>query len=273
MATVQLVHLDAASTASEPEEDRRGQSLKLLAQLHALPEGSDERRRVRDRLVELHQPLVAYIARRFSGRSEPVDDLAQVGNIGLIKAIERFDCTRGLAFTTFATPTIVGEIKRYFRDSCWMVRVPRRAQELQTAIACARDELGHDLGRAPTAHELAAHLRQPLDAVIEAIDVARSYSASPLDALTESGGRSSEHPALGDIDRSLDGVEDREVLRPLLAGLPAVEREVLALRFFGDMTQLEIAGVIGVSQMQVSRLMARALTQLRNAAGVPAATI
>ena len=245
-------------------------SLRLLEQLHDLPATSDERRRIRDRLVALHQPLVVYIAQRFAGRNEPVEDLAQVGNIGLIKAIERFDCARGLAFTTFATPTIVGEIKRYFRDSCWLLRVPRRAQELQTAIGRAREELSHELGRAPTAHELAAHLRQPLDTVIEAIDVARSYAASRLDALTESGERRSEHPALGEIDRSLDGVEQREVLRPLLAGLPAVEREVLALRFFADMTQLEIAGVVGVSQMQVSRLMARALARLRDAAGVTA---
>ena len=135
------------SDAHRPDRDERAQAGQLLAELHELPENSERRRRLRDQLVELHMPLVVYLARRFTGRNEPMNDLVQVGAIGLIKAIDRFDPSRGLEFSTYATPTILGEIKRHFRDTGWLIHVPRRAQEMQTTLNAARADLSQELDR------------------------------------------------------------------------------------------------------------------------------
>lgn len=235
----------------------------LLAQLHRLDEDSPRRKELRDHLVELHMPLVVYLAKRFSGRSEPMSDLIQVGAIGLIKAIDRFDPERKLEFSTYATPTILGEIKRHFRDTGWLIHVPRRAQEMQTTLNTARAELSQELGRAPTVHELATRIDAPEDAVLEALDAARAYSGVPLEVLTPPGETAPEHPMLGVIDEGYEQVEQRALLREVIGELPESEREVLLLRFIANKTQTEIAGIVGVSQMQVSRLVARGLKRLR----------
>ena len=241
----------------------RAQASAMLLELHQLPVDSPVRKRMRDQLVELHLPLVEYLARRFTGRNEPLGDLVQVGVIGLLKSIDRFDPSRGLEFSTYATPTILGEIKRHFRDAGWLIHVPRRAQELQTTIATARSDLSQELGRAPTVPELAERIGIGIDEVVEALDVARAYAGVPFDALGEDGNSPAEHPALAFIDDRLDQVEQRAVLRPMIETLPETEREILLLRFVANKTQTEIAGIVGVSQMQVSRLVARGLGRLR----------
>jgi RNA polymerase sigma-B factor len=241
----------------------RAEASRLLVDLHNLPDDPAIRRPIRDRLVELHMPLVEYLARRFAGRNEPLPDLVQVGVIGLLKSIDRFDPGRGLEFSTYATPTILGEIKRHFRDTGWLVHVPRRAQELQTTLSTARAELSQQLGRAPTVAELSARIDVSDEEIVEALDAARAYAGLPLDALTEDGTGRAESPILSTIDERFEQVEQRAVLRPMIEQLPDTEREVLLLRFVANKTQTEIAGIVGVSQMQVSRLVARGLARLR----------
>jgi RNA polymerase sigma-B factor len=247
----------------EDETEQRPRALEMLLELHRLPEDSAERSRLRDQLVEQHLPLVIYLAKRFSGRSEPLTDLIQVGAIGLIKAIDRFDPQRKLEFSTFATPTILGEIKRHFRDTGWLIHVPRRAQELQTTLNTARADLSQELGRPPTVAEISERIDVAEDAVLEALDAARAYAGVPLEILTPPGETAPEHPALGMVDAGFEQVEQRALLREVISELPETEREVLLLRFVANKTQTEIAGIIGVSQMQVSRLVARGLKRLR----------
>ena len=235
----------------------------MLAELHSLDEDDPRRRELRDQLVALHMPLVVYLAKRFSGRNEPLSDLVQVGAIGLIKAIDRFDVERRLEFSTYATPTILGEIKRHFRDTGWLIHVPRRAQEMQTALNAARADLNQELGRAPTVAELAARLEVGEDTVVEALDAARAYSGVPIDALAAPGESVPEHPVLGVVDEGYEQVEQRALLSDVIAKLPEAEREILLLRFIANKTQTEIASTVGVSQMQVSRLVARGLKKLR----------
>jgi RNA polymerase sigma-B factor len=242
---------------------------QLLAELHSLDPDDTRRKQLRDQLVELHMPLVVYLARRFSGRNEPMNDLVQVGSIGLIKAIDRFDPSRGLEFSTYATPTILGELKRHFRDTGWLIHVPRRAQELQTTLNAARADLSQELGRAPTVRELSARIDVPEDAVIEALDAARAYSGVPLDVLAPPGETVPEHPMLGMVDEGFEQVEQRAVLRDVISQLPEAEREILLLRFVANKTQTEIAALVGVSQMQVSRLVARGLKKMRASLGAP----
>jgi RNA polymerase sigma-B factor len=246
-----------------------GKAADLLSQLHTLPEESPERAALRDQLVELHMPLVIYLARRFSGRNEPMADLIQVGSIGLIKAIDRFDPSRNLEFSTYATPTIMGEIKRHFRDTGWLIHVPRRAQELQTTLNAARADLSQELGRAPTVAELASRIDADEETVLEALDAARAYSGVPLEVLAAPGETVPEHPMLGVVDEGYEQVEQRALLRTVIARLPEAEREILLLRFVANKTQTEIAGIVGVSQMQVSRLVARGLRRLRESLGAP----
>jgi RNA polymerase sigma-B factor len=222
------------------------------------------RSQIRDRLVRMHLPLVEHLARRFRNRGEPLDDLTQVATIGLIKSVDRFDPQRGVEFSTYATPTIIGEIKRHFRDKGWAVRVPRRLQELRLSLTAATSELSQRNGRSPTVAELAGHLGLTEEEVLEGLESANAYSTLSLD-VPESG--DDESPAvadsLGSEDEALEGVEYRESLKPLLEQLPAREKRILLLRFFGNMTQSQIADEIGISQMHVSRLLARTLAQLR----------
>lgn len=237
----------------------------LFVRLAGLTVGSAEHQQARDELVEAHLPLVEYLARRFRNRGEPYDDLVQVATIGLIKSVDRFSLDRGVEFTTYATPTIVGEIKRHFRDKGWTIRVPRRLQELKLALTRATADLAQQLGRSATVAELAAHLEISEDEVLEGLESANAYSAISLDAPE---GNDADAPAvadrLGEVDEALAGVEYRESLKPLLEGLPPREKRILLLRFFANMTQSQIAADIGISQMHVSRLLARTLVQLRD---------
>jgi RNA polymerase sigma-B factor len=242
----------------------RAYARELFGRFAALGEDDPQRQRVRDELVEMHLPLVEYLARRFRNRGEPLDDLIQVATIGLIKSVDRFDLERGVEFSTYATPTIVGEIKRHFRDKGWAIRVPRRLQELKLALAKATSELSQQQGRAPTVAELAAHLKISEEDVLEGLESANAYSAISLDA-PDSGDEDSPavSDSLGMTDEALEGVEYRESLKPLLEKLPPREKRILLLRFFGNMTQSQIAAELGISQMHVSRLLARTLAQLR----------
>jgi RNA polymerase sigma-B factor len=249
---------------SEHSNPDRSQARELFERLATLPPGDPERARLRATLVELHLPLVEYLARRFRNRGEWLDDLTQVATIGLIKSIDRFDLERGVEFSTYATPTIVGEIKRHFRDKGWAVRVPRRLQELKLSLTKAIGELAQREGRAPTVSELAAHLQMTEEEVLEGLESANAYSTVSLDA-PDSGDEDAPAVAdsLGMIDEALEGVEYRESLKPLLERLPPREKKILLLRFFGNMTQSQIAAELGISQMHVSRLLARTLAQLR----------
>ncbi|WP_410173617.1 SigB/SigF/SigG family RNA polymerase sigma factor [Frankia nepalensis] len=263
------VQAPAAEERDEHTLDRAGSpdrahARALFARLVELPEGDKERSEIRDQLVRMHLPLVEYLARRFRNRGEPLDDLVQVATIGLIKSVDRFDPERGVEFSTYATPTIVGEIKRHFRDKGWAIRVPRRLQELKLSLTKATSELSQSLGRSPTVAEIAAHLQMSEEEVLEGLESANAYSAVSLDA-PDSG--DDEAPAVADTlgvqDESLEGVEYRESLKPLLEKLPPREKRILLLRFFGNMTQSQIATELGISQMHVSRLLARTLAQLR----------
>jgi RNA polymerase sigma-B factor len=242
----------------------RARARAMFAELARLDEDDPERQRTRDELVEMHLPLVEYLARRFRNRGEPLDDLVQVATIGLIKSVDRFDLERGVEFSTYATPTIVGEIKRHFRDKGWAIRVPRRLQELKLSLSKATSELSQRQGRAPTVNELATHLGMTDEEVLEGLESANAYSAVSLDA-PDTG--DSDAPAvadsLGSTDDALEGVEYRESLKPLLEQLPPREKKILLLRFFGNMTQSQIAAELGISQMHVSRLLARTLIRLR----------
>ncbi len=252
-----------ASAAHQPAQDR-SEARGLFATLASLAPDDPKRAAIRDSLVEMHLPLVEHLARRFRNRGEPLDDLVQVATIGLIKSVDRFDPQRGVEFSTYATPTIVGEIKRHFRDKGWAVRVPRRLQELRLALTSATSELSQRNGRSPTVHELAAHLGLSEEEVLEGLESANAYSTLSLD-VPEAG--DDESPAVADSlgmeDDALEGVEYRESLKPLLEQLPAREKKILLLRFFGNMTQSQIAEEVGISQMHVSRLLARTLAQLR----------
>jgi RNA polymerase sigma-B factor len=254
----------AAPSRPQPVRER-GHARDLFERLYGLPEGDEERLRIRGELVEIHLPLVEYLARRFRNRGEWLDDLTQVATIGLIKSIDRFDLARGVEFSTYATPTIVGEIKRHFRDKGWAVRVPRRLQELKLALTKAIGELAQKEGRAPTIAELAAHLQMSEEEVLEGLESANAYSTVSLDA-PDSGDEDAPAVAesLGMLDDALEGVEYRESLKPLLERLQPREKRILLLRFFGNMTQSQIATELGISQMHVSRLLARTLAQLRD---------
>lgn len=249
--------------------NKRDHEHELLEQMAQLPEDDPQRARIRDEIVTLHLPLVHHLARRFIDRGEPYDDLVQVGTIGLIKAVDRYDVERGAELSTYATPTIVGEIKRHFRDKGWSVRVPRRLQELRLAITRATAQLSQDLGRSPTVRELAASLGVSDDEVIEGLEAAASYSTLSLDAGGSDG--DDDTPALlasmGGEDEELEQVEYRETLRPLLDALPDRERQIVLMRFFGHKTQTQIAEDLGISQMHVSRLLAKSLKTLRSGMG------
>jgi RNA polymerase sigma-B factor len=250
-----------------PISDNRRRAMRtapLFAELATLEKTDPRRERLREILVEEHLPLVRHFARRFSNRGEPFDDLLQVGTLGLIAAIDRFDPTRGVEFLSFAVPTITGEIKRHFRDQGWSVRVPRRLQELHLSLNAAVGELAQKNGRAPTPSELAAHLGIPRAEVLEGLAVANAYRSSSLDERLSGEDDSPTLAAtLGEEDAALEGVEYRESLQPLLATIPARERRILILRFFGNMTQSQIAADIGISQMHVSRLLSQTLAKLR----------
>jgi RNA polymerase sigma-B factor len=244
--------------------DARAMSKTLFTRLERLEEGTHEFSYVRNTLVELNLALVKFAASRFRSRSEPMEDIVQVGTIGLIKAIDRFDTERGVEFPTFAMPTIVGEIKRFFRDTSWSVRVPRRLQELRLDLAKAGDELAQNLDRAPTMEELAERLGISVEEVVEGMAASNAYTASSLDAQPEEDDTEGAlADRIGYEDNGLEGIEYVESLKPLIAELPPRDRTILSLRFVANMTQSEIGEELGISQMHVSRLLSRTLNKLR----------
>ena len=217
----------------------------------------------REQLIERYMSLVRSLARRYSYRGEQLDDLVQIGAIGLIKAIDRFDVNRGVELTTYATPNIIGEIKRHFRDRTWSIRVPRRLQELRLSITAANSTLTHTLGRSPTVADIAVHLGVTEEEVLEGLEGARAYNATSLSTPIGAEGSTELGETLGGEDREYELAEIRVALGPALASLDEREQKILTLRFYGNLTQSQIAEQIGISQMHVSRLLTKALTKLR----------
>ncbi|TVR23936.1 MAG: SigB/SigF/SigG family RNA polymerase sigma factor [Ilumatobacter sp.] len=220
-------------------------------------------RSVRNELVERHMGLAAHIARR-AGRGRSDDDLRQVAMMGLVKSVDRFDPERGVAFSAFAGRTIEGELKRHFRDRTWSVRVPRSAKELHLSVRRATDELGHTLGRAPTVSELATHLDLDRDDIVAGLAAGAAQNAGTLEASgTGDEATSDRNAALSTSEEGFELAEHREVVGRLLDRLPERERRIVELRFFGEMSQSEIAAATGISQMHVSRLLRRSFEQMR----------
>lgn len=267
----------SASTAPPQEEapapgperrrgaDTRALTQVLFAELKELQPGTPEHHRVRGALIEANLPLVRYAAARFRSRNEPMEDVVQVGTIGLINAIDRFDPDRGVQFPTFAMPTVVGEIKRYFRDNVRTVHVPRRLHELWVQVNSATEDLTTSFGRTPTTAEIAERLRIGEDEVLSCIEAGRSYHATSLEAAQEGDGLPGLLDRLGYEDPALDGVEHRDLVRHLLVQLPEREQRILLLRYYSNLTQSQISAELGVSQMHVSRLLARSFQRLRSA--------
>ncbi|HEY3737036.1 MAG TPA: SigB/SigF/SigG family RNA polymerase sigma factor [Jatrophihabitans sp.] len=236
---------------------------ELFTEFCELAAGSPQHETMRSRLVELNTPLVKYLVRRFRNSSEPIEDITQVGMIGLLKAVDRFDPSRGLEFSTFAVPTILGEIRRYFRDSTWSVHVPRGTRELYSSVSAAIPEMSQRLGRAPTVSELSMQLGCGEDNVVSALEAGAAYSSKSLESMTENPGWEGQLLAFGAEDAGLERAERRADLRPALAKLPEKQQQALVLRFVQDKSQTQIAEELGVSQMQVSRLLARSMNELR----------
>ncbi|MFI7428157.1 SigB/SigF/SigG family RNA polymerase sigma factor [Micromonospora sp. NPDC049836] len=259
--TIAPTTTEAHRAAVTGEETRASE---LIAALAALPEGHPERPALRNQVIEAWLPLANHLAARYSGRGEPTGDLAQTAALGLIKAVDRFDASRGVDFAGFAIPTILGEIKRHFRDRTWNIRVPRRLQELRLRISEANGTLTQTLNRAPTVADIAAHLDITEEEVLEGLEGARAYNAVSLSTPIGDGESATElGDTLGAEDNEYELAELRASLGPALATLDEREQKILTLRFYGNLTQSEIAARVGVSQMHVSRLLARALTKLR----------
>jgi len=254
-----------AGEASGPElEADRDELQQLFAEFRRTNDPG-----LRDRLIESHLGLAEYLARRFDRRGEPLDDLIQVASLALIKAVERFDPDRGLEFSTFAVPTIVGELKRHFRDKSWAVRVSRRLQELHLRLGAAVADLTHELGRSPTIPEIADRLEVTSEDVLEAMEAGRAYRSSSLDAPVtgdETEGITTLSAKIGDTDSNMKMIDQRSQLESLLRDVPERERMILLLRFYDGLTQSQIAERVGISQMHVSRLLSRTLEELRNRA-------
>ena len=235
----------------------------LLNAMAAMPAGHPSRASLRDRAIEAWLPLARHLAHRYSGRGEPTDDLIQTATVGLIKAVDKFDPSFGVEFAGYAIPTIVGEIKRHFQDRTWAIRVPRRLQELRLAITGANNSLSHTLGRSPTVADVAEHLGITEEEVLEGLEGARAYSATSLSTPVGADGSTELGETLGGEDHEFELAEARIALGPAMASLSEREQTILSLRFYGNLTQTEIAERIGISQMHVSRLISRALLKLR----------
>jgi RNA polymerase sigma-B factor len=234
----------------------------LFAELVGLPPDHPERAALRAKLITGHLPVVQHIARRFAGRGEPTDDLEQAGTVGLLNAVDRFEPDRGVDFLSYAVPTITGEIRRHFRDRTWSMRVPRRLKDLQSTINSAVGTLSQELGRAPRPSEIAERTGLPVEEVLEGLDAQQAYRSSSLDELV-AGADTALADTMGSVDDELEKVEYREAIGPLLDELAPRERTIVLLRFFGNLTQTQIADRVGISQMHVSRLLAQTLERLR----------
>ncbi|MEW2580103.1 RNA polymerase sigma factor SigF [Streptomyces syringium] len=255
----------APRTRESRGADARALTQVLFKEISTLEPGTPEHARVRAALIEANLPLVRYAAARFRSRNEPMEDVVQVGTIGLINAIDRFDPDRGVQFPTFAMPTVVGEIKRYFRDNVRTVHVPRRLHELWVQVNGASEDLTVLHGRSPTTAEIAERLKIGEDEVLACIEAGRSYHATSLEAAQEGDGLPGLLDRLGYEDPALAGVEHRDLVRHLLVQLPEREQRILLLRYYSNLTQSQISAELGVSQMHVSRLLSRSFARLRSA--------
>ncbi|WP_254076821.1 RNA polymerase sigma factor SigF [Streptomyces pacificus] len=250
-------------------QDARGLSRQFFARLAQLEEGTHEYQYVRNTLIEMNLSLVRYAAGRFRSRgADEMEDIVQVGTIGLIKAIDRFDLSREVEFTTFAVPCIVGEIKRFFRDTSWAVHVPRRLQEARVELAKATEELRSRLGRTPTVRELSELMSLPEADVIEARKASNAYNSASLDAALTGDSAQDGEAALADFigaeEAALELIEDFHSLAPLVAELEERDRRILHLRFVEELTQAQIGEQLDISQMHVSRLLTRIIKRLRS---------
>ncbi|MEU4216432.1 SigB/SigF/SigG family RNA polymerase sigma factor [Actinoplanes sp. NPDC026623] len=228
-----------------------------------MPAGHPSRPALRDKTIEAWLPLARHLANRYTGRGEPTDDLVQTATIGLIKAVDRFDAGRGADFAGYAIPTILGEVKRHFRDRTWSIRVPRRLQELRLRITEANSTLTHTLGRPPLVADIATHLGITEEEVLEGLEGARAYNATSLSTPIGTDGHTELGDTLSDGANDYDNVDLRASLGPALARLDDREQKIVTLRFYGNLTQSQIAEQLGISQMHVSRLLTKALAKLR----------
>ncbi|GAB2775205.1 RNA polymerase sigma factor SigF [Streptomyces sp. NPDC054796] len=264
--TQTLPQTPSGGTPRNRSAEARALTAVLFEQLSGLEAGTPEHNRVRDALIEANLPLVRYVAARFRSRNEPMEDVVQVGTIGLINAIDRFDADRGVQFPTFAMPTIVGEIRRYFRDNVRTVHVPRRLHEMWVQVSSATEDLTTLMGRSPTTAEIADRLKLAEEDVLACIEAGRAYRATSLEAAQErEDGMPGLLDRLGYEDPELDGVEHRDLVRHLLVQLPEREQRILLLRYYRNLTQSQISAELGVSQMHVSRLLSRSFARLRAA--------
>jgi RNA polymerase sigma-B factor len=257
--------LGQVTAGRSAEQDRQG--LELIAAMAACPMDDPSRRLLRDRAIEAWLPMAWRLARRYAGRGESLDDLVQVATVGLIKAVDRYDEERGEGFLGYAIPTILGEIRRHFRDRGWVIRVPRRLQEMRMAINEANTALAHTLGHPPTVAEVADHLQVSEEEVLEGLEGAAAYRATSLSAPTGAEGSPELGDMLGSDEQGYALAELHLALEPALARLSEREQRIVAMRFYGNQTQTQIADQIGVSQMQVSRLLTAALRKLRTHLG------
>jgi RNA polymerase sigma-B factor len=257
-AQPQTAHTEALAGARAADT-----AADLLNAMAAMPVAHPSRVGLRDRAIEAWQPLARHLAHRYAGRGEPTDDLVQTAMVGLIKAVDKFDPDRGVDFAGYAIPTIIGEIKRHFRDRTWSVRVPRRLQELRLSITEANATLTHTLGRSPTVADISVHLGVSEEEVLEGLEGARAYNATSLSTPISADGSTELGDTLGSEDHEFELAELRVALGPALASLDEREQKILTLRFYGNLTQSQIADQIGISQMHVSRLLTKALAKLR----------
>lgn len=248
--------------------DQRVEIMRLFGELKASPSDSPRRRELRDHLVTEHMNYARYVAARFKA-SHRSEDLEQVAYLALVKAVDRFDPDYGSTFLGYLTPVITGEIKRYFRDATWDVHVPRRVQELSLRLRGASEDLTQRLGRSPTATELADALDATAEEIVEAMEAASAYTTASLDwpSIADDADSAPLGELLGGSDPGFQAVTERESLKPLLARLPERDKQVLMMRFFRTMTQSQISEELGVSQMQVSRILTRILGELRQGVG------
>lgn len=261
----------AGSNSGERASLFDGRAEGLLAEMRRLPEGDVRRERLCEELVRMHVPFVRNVARRYRNRGESAEDLEQAAMVGLMKAINAFDPAVSPRFLAYASVTVYGEVKRHFRDRLWAVRVPRSVQELRPRVRRVREDFCVDQQRSPTVAELAAALEVDEEEIVEALAADSAYHPSSLDVpIGEDGDALSLGETIGDPDRALENVADKQTLRLLMAELPERELRVLQLRFWGNLTQAQIAEKIGVSQMHVSRLLSRTLTQMRKQMLAPA---
>jgi RNA polymerase sigma-B factor len=258
-------------TTAVPTDDRRHidhlsdeRAITLINQLTELPAGHPARPRLREAAITAWLPMARRLARRYAGRGEAMDDLVQAATVGLIKAVDRFDETVGVDFTAYAIPTIVGELKRHFRDRTWSMRVPRRLQELRMSISRASSVLGQTLGRSPTVADVAAYLGIGEEQVLEGLESARAYRASSLSTPVGATGDRELGDSLGADDDGYARTDFHLSLGPAMQHLTEREQLIVTLRFSGNQTQSQIAERVGVSQMHVSRLLAGALAKLRH---------